>query len=109
MPAARFLPLAGVSRGVSPRPDEARFWPPFLGTKNTSGYPDQDTAGMVNASIKGREIRRVSGCPRPGFRDTETLLATPAEPARSALAGGMQRGRAAGPRCQEACIPTHIL
>jgi hypothetical protein len=90
----RFLALrsrcAGCPEGVSPRPDG----PPragFLGTKNTSGYTDHDTTGMVKASIKCRgipdamEFRR-----RAGLR--AAVPARETRPKASACIGGRGLG-----------------
>ena len=59
MPAARFLPLAGCPEGF-PLGQTGPFRAGFLGTKNTSGYPDQGTAGLVKALIKCRECHEAA-------------------------------------------------
>src|SRR5207248_8122396 len=56
-PPPRFLPFVPAVRGVQrgfPSARPARLGPGFWVTKNTSGYPDQGTAGLGNASVESR-------------------------------------------------------
>jgi len=86
MPPLVSCPLRGCPEGF-PLGQTGPIRAGFLGTKNTSGYPDQDRAGMVKASVKAGESGGCRGAHDRVFVTRKHYSPIPVEPARSAAHG----------------------